>query len=120
LTVTIAELEADTPVKKAKEKQSKPKTSTAGQVLGLAVSELSEAQMKELSLKGGVKVDAASEAAARAGMREGDIIVAIANSEVLNVKQFEAVVSKVLKEKTVNVLFRRGEWAQYALIRLAP
>ncbi len=120
LTVTIAELEADTPVKKAKDKDVKPKTSSAGQVLGLAVSELSETQMKELSLKGGVKVDIASDAAARAGMREGDIIVAIANSEVLNVKQFEAVVSKVLKEKTVNVLFRRGEWAQYALIRLAP
>lgn len=120
LSVTIAELESDTPVKKAKDKEVKPKAPSAGQVLGLAVSELSEAQMKELSLKGGVKVDVASEAAARAGMREGDIIVAIANSEVLNVKQFEAVVSKVAKEKTVNVLFRRGEWAQYALIRLAP
>jgi serine protease Do len=119
LTVTIAELEADTPVKKAKDKEAKPKASSAGQALGLAVSELSEAQLKELSLKGGVKVDVATEAAARAGLREGDIIVAIANSEVLNVKQFEAVVSKVAKEKTVNVLFRRGEWAQYALIRLA-
>jgi serine protease Do len=120
LTVTIAELEADTPVRKAKDKEVKPKASSAGQVLGLAVSELSEAQIKELSLKGGVKVDVATEAAARAGLREGDVIVAIANSEVLNVKQFEAVVSKVAKEKSVNVLFRRGEWAQYALIRLAP
>lgn len=120
LTVIITELEADTPLKKAKEKEVKPKASSAGQLLGLAVSELSEAQKKELSLKGGVKVEVATEAAARAGLREGDVIVAIANSEVLNVQQFEAVVSKVAKEKMVNVLFRRGDWAQYALIRLAP
>ncbi len=120
LTVTIAELEADTPTKKTADKEVKPKASSAGQVLGLAVSELTENQMKELNVKGGVKVEVATEAAARAGLREGDIIVSIANSAVLNVKQFEAIVSKVAKEKTVNVLFRRGEWAQYALIRLAP
>ena len=120
LKVVIAELEADAPVKKAPEKEVKPKVSSAGQVLGLAVSELSEAQKKELGLTGGVRVDVATEAAAKAGLREGDVIVAIANSEVLTVKQFETVVSKVAKEKAVNVLFRRGEWAQYALIRLTP
>jgi serine protease Do len=120
LTVTIAELEAETPTKKPTEKEVKPKSSSAGQLLGLAVSELTEAQKKELSIKGGVKVEVATEAAARAGMREGDVIVAIANFEVLNVTQFEGVVSKVSKDKAVNVLFRRGEWAQYALIRLVP
>jgi serine protease Do len=120
LTVTIAELEAETPTKKPTEKEVKPKSSSAGQLLGLAVSELTEAQKKELGIKGGVKVEVATEAAARAGMREGDVIVAIANFEVLNVTQFEGVVSKVSKDKTVNVLFRRGDWAQYALIRLAP
>ncbi|MFZ2220094.1 MAG: DegQ family serine endoprotease [Rhodoferax sp.] len=120
LKVVIAELESDAPAAKVPEKEVKPKASSAGQVLGLAVSELSEAQKKALNVSGGVKVEVATEAAARAGLREGDVIVAIANSEVLTVKQFEAVVSKVAKEKTVNVLFRRGDWAQYALIRLVP
>lgn len=120
LKVVIAELESDAPAAKVPEKEVKPKASSAGQVLGLAVSELSEAQKKALNVSGGVKVEVATEAAARAGLREGDVIVAIANSEVLTVKQFEAAVSKIAKEKTVNVLFRRGEWAQYALIRLVP
>ena len=120
LKVVIAELESDAPAAKVPEKEVKPKASSAGQVLGLAVSELSEAQKKALNVSGGVKVEVATEAAARAGLREGDVIVAIANSEVLTVKQFEAVVAKVAKEKAVNVLFRRGEWAQYALIRLVP
>jgi len=45
------------------------------------------------------------------------VIVAIANTEVGNVKEFEAAVAKMDRTKSVNVLFRRGEWAQYALIR---
>jgi len=81
------------------------------------VSELSDAQKKELKLKGGVKVDSATDGAARAGVREGDVIVAIANVEVNTVKDFEAAVAKMDKSKPVNLLFRRGEWAQYALIR---
>ncbi len=117
LTVSIAEIEDDKPVKKASGKEDKPKASSAGQQLGLVVSELSDGQKKELKLKGGVKVDSASEAAARAGVRQGDVIVAIANAEVGNVKEFEAAVAKMDKNKPVNVLLRRGEWAQYALIR---
>lgn len=119
LTVTIAEIEADKPVRKAADKEEKPKASSAGQSLGLAVSELSEAQKKELKIKGGVKVDTVADAAARAGLREGDVIVAIANTEVATMKEFETAVSKLDKNKAVNVLFRRGEWAQYAVIRPA-
>ena len=118
LTVTIAEIEADKPAKKVSDKEDKPKiSSAAGQALGLAVSELTDAQKKELKIKGGVKVDAATDAAARAGVREGDVIVQIANVEVANAREFEAALSKLDKSKPVNVLVRRGEWAQYAVIR---
>jgi len=120
LSVTIAEIEPEKPVKKAAAvPEEKPKQSPAAQVLGLTVSEITDAQKKELKIKGGVKVDAAAEGAAKAGVREGDVIVAIANMEVANVKEFDAAVAKIDKTKSVNVLFRRGEWAQYALIRPA-
>ena len=120
LPITIGEFDAEAPAvaRKAPEPE-KPKTSAAGQSLGLSVSELTEPQKRELKIKGGVKVDASAEAAARAGLREGDVILAIANAEVANVKEFEAAVAKVDKSKPVTVLFRRGEWAQYALIRPA-
>jgi serine protease Do len=36
-----------------------------------------------------------------------------------SVKEFEAVVAKLDKSKAINVLFRRGEWTQYALIKPA-
>ena len=64
-------------------------------------------------------MDTSAEAAARAGLREGDVIVAIANVEVGTVKEFETAIAKVDRSKPVNVLFRRGEWAQYAVIRAA-
>jgi serine protease Do len=70
-----------------------------------------------LKIKSGVRVEAATEAAARAGLREGDVILALANTEVVSVKEYEALLSRLDKTKPVTVLLRRGEWAQYVLIR---
>lgn len=119
LSVLIAEVEADKPVKKPAEKEEKTKGSGAGQVLGLSVSELPDALKKELKLRGGVRVDSATETSARAGLREGDVIIQLGNMETGNVKEFEAAIAKIDKSKPVNVLFRRGDWVQYAVIRPA-
>jgi serine protease Do len=121
LSVVIAEVEPDKVAARAsspRDDKSKP-TSTAGQAFGLTVSELSDTQIKELKIKGGVRVDVATEAAARAGMREGDVILAVANVELTGVKEFEAVLSKWDKSKPLSVMFRRGEWVQFVVIRSA-
>jgi serine protease Do len=119
LTVTIAEIEADKTAKRAGDKDEKPKASSAGQALGLSVSELSEAQMKELKIKGGVKVEAAADAAARAGIREGDVIVSVANIEISSIKDFEAALAKTNRSKPIALVIRRGEMAQIVVIRPA-
>lgn len=119
LSVVVAEVEAEKPVRKASGPEPKPPVAGPAQVLGMAVSEVTDAQKKELKIKGGVKIDTAEGAAARAGLREGDVIVAIANTEITNVKEFEAALAKLDKTKPANVLFRRGELAQYVLIRPA-
>ncbi|OGB31317.1 MAG: serine peptidase [Burkholderiales bacterium RIFCSPLOWO2_12_FULL_61_40] len=119
LNVTVIEIEADKPAVKTSARGEKPKASIAGQIFGLTVSELSEAQKKELKVKGGVKVEVAVEAAARAGLHEGDVILSVANSEVTSVKDFDAALAKHDKNKPLNMLFRRGEWTQYAVIRTA-
>jgi serine protease Do len=117
LAVTIAEVQPEKSTQRASSAQPKPPVAGPAQLMGLVVSELTEAQKKELKLRGGVRVEAADGVSARAGLREGDVIVAIANTEVLSVKEFEQALAKTDKSKSVNVLFRRGEWAQYALIR---
>jgi serine protease Do len=117
LAVTVAEFEAEKPVKRVAEREDKPKGSAAAQSVGLVVSDLNDAQKKEFKLKGGVKVETVAEAAARAGIREGDIIVAVGNTEVHSVREFDAVIAKVDKTKPVPVLLRRGDLASYLLLR---
>jgi serine protease Do len=120
LNVQIAEFEAEKPpVRRAAAPEEKPKGSAAAQSVGLVVSELSDAQKKELKVKGGVKVDAVSEGAQRAGIREGDVIVQLGNTEINSVREFDTVLAKVDKSKPIPVLLRRGELATYLLIRPA-
>ena len=116
VSVTVAEFEPDAPTRPTA--NDGPRGAAPGKsALGLTVSDLSEAAKRELKLRGGVKVDVADGAAARAGLREGDVILAIDNTEVADVKQFVAVAAKVDKAKAVSVMVRRGEWVNYVVIR---
>jgi len=118
LSVTIAELEPERSRRAAAPEVPAVPSASVG-ALGLSLSNLTEETKRELKLKGGVRVESVEGAAARAGLREGDVIVAVANTEVADVKQFEAAVSKLDKSRPVSVLFRRADLAQYALIRPA-
>ncbi len=90
---------------------------SAGQFLGLVVSDLTDAKMRDLRLDTGVNVDQATEAAARAGIREGDVILGIDAMSTRNVKEFEAAAARTDRTKSVVVLLRRGLASQFALIR---
>ena len=87
--------------------------------LGLTVAELTEAQKRELKIKNGVRVESAEGAAARAGVRDGDVVLAIDNTEVADVKQFLAIAAKVEKSRAVSVMVKRGEFVNYLVIRPA-
>jgi serine protease Do len=117
MSITVAEIEAEKVLASAPEKKV---PAANAQHWGLTVSDLTEAQKKEFRVRGGVRVDAAVDAAAKAGIREGDLIVAIANTEVTSVKEFESIVSRLDKSRPASVLVRRGDGAQYVLIRPAP
>jgi serine protease Do len=122
LNVTVAEIEPDKPARVAplEGDAPPPKTSSSSAVakaLGLVVNDLDDAKKKELKVRGGVLIGAATDAAARVGLREGDVILAVGNSEISNVKEFDAALARADKSKAINILFRRGDWAQYVLIR---
>jgi len=117
LSVQIAEIEPERPTRRVAAPEEPPRASPAAQALGLSVSELSDAQKKELKVPGGVRVEAATDAAARAGLREGDVILAIGNTEVANVREFEAAVGRVDRSKAIPILLSRNAMATYLLIR---
>ena len=112
--VTVAELEPDRPARRASDPASAPVQKSA---LGLTVTDLSDAQKREMRLRGGVRVEAVDGAAARAGLREGDVILSMDNTEIADVKQFNQLAQKAEKAKAVSVLVRRGEAVNYLVIK---
>ena len=116
LQVTVAEFEADRPARRA-QAESGASSPQAKSALGLTVSDLTDTQKRELKVKGGVRVDAADGAAARAGLHEGDVILAIDNTEVADVKQFLSIAANAEKSRAVSVMVRRGEFVNYLVIR---
>ena len=115
--VTVAEFEPDKPRRTAQATTEPPAAPAAKTAIGLAVADLTDAQKKELKLRGGVRVEAVEGAAARSGVREGDVIVTLDNAEVSDAKQFNAQVTKLDKNKAVSVMVRRGDWTNYLVIR---
>jgi serine protease Do len=115
LPISVVELDLEKAAK-AEAASAEPK-STSVASLGLGLSDLSPAQKRELKIVGGVIVDDVDGPAARAGLRPGDVILSVSNVQVTSVAQFAAIVAKQEKGRPLNVLVRRGEWAQYAIIR---
>ncbi len=117
--VTIAELEPDKTAKaKAKGESAKPKAETAN-ALGFKVSDLTPLQKRELDVEGGVVVDATEGVAARAGLRQGDVILQLNNIDIHDAKQFNAAVAKLDPKKASVVLVRRGDVTQFVSLRPA-
>lgn len=118
LSVVVAELEPERPEERAAAPTPAPAPAgSAVQAVGLQLAELSADDAKSLNVRGGVRVAAATGPAARAGIREGDVIVSVANTEVTNAREVEAALAKADKSRAVTMLLRRGEWAQYAVVR---
>ena len=121
VSVTVIEFEADRPRRVAQGGETAPTPAPqAKTALGMAVADLTDAQRKELKLRGGVRVESVDGPAAWAGLREGDVIVTLENTEVTDAKQFNAQVGKLDKNKSVSVMVRRGDWTNYLVIRPAP
>jgi serine protease Do len=118
IAVTVAEFEPERSARRpaaASEPSAAPQA--AKSVLGLTVADLNDAQKRDLRVRGGVRVEAVEGPASRAGVREGDVILSVDNTEVADAKQFAAIVAKVERSRAVSVLVRRGEWVNYLVIR---
>jgi len=86
--------------------------------LGLTVSELSPDQRRELNISGGLLVEDAEGPAARAGLRRGDVVLALNNHDIKSVEQLNQLMSQYERSRSVAVLVKRGDGAIYVPIRL--
>lgn len=120
LAVTVGEMESDKTASRAGAPSPgpKPKAPVANK-LGLVVSDLSDERRQELRIRSGVLVDSVDGAAAQAGIRAGDVILAVDNQDVTGAKQFNALVAKLDLRKAHVALVRRGDSAAFVPIRPA-
>ena len=116
LAVTVIEFEADRNTRTGERENKTPPAATVSG-LGLTVADLTDAQKRDLKIKNGVRVESVEGAAARAGIREADVLLSIENNEVTSAKQFETLVAKLDKSKAVTALVRRGDTVNFVIIR---
>lgn len=111
LPITISELQDDRARQQSR-RGGKPPAAAPAQ-FGLTLSELTDAKRNELRIEGGVMVENAQAAAARAGIRRGDIILSINNQVVSSVDHLFQLMNQVEMGSIIALRIRRGNNSLY-------
>ena len=119
LTVVVAEVDADkaVPGKKDGKKSKKEDKEQGANALGLVTSDLTDEQKKELDVDHGVVIESAEGAAQSAGLRPGDVVQRLKDTDINDSKQFNALVAKLEPKKAVPLLVTRGGASQFILLK---
>ena len=113
LSVKVGEL---TSTAAAADAQQEAVPEQTGNALGLGVVDVPAEVQRKLGIKGGVQVRVADGAAAMAGLRPGDIVLAINNTDVTGASQFQDLVKRLPKGKAAGLLVRRGDQTQWVAV----
>jgi serine protease Do len=118
--VTVGEIADDTRVAQHGNKNSgsAPTVTESSERLGLELSELTSEQKAELQVNGGLIVEEAKGAAARAELRHDDVILAIGNIAIKSLAHFNELLKQIPKGRNVALLVRHGDATSYVAIKL--
>ena len=108
LIVTVGDSESTQSAGKKTETPSANSGNTNS--FGVSITDLSDAKKKELNIKSGIEVTGVGDGTfAKAGIRPGDVIIRIGDTDITGVKQFEALVKALDANKAVPVFVRRAD-----------
>lgn len=111
MSITVGEAKQT----KGKGKSDKDKADEPGR-LGVSVRPLSPEEKRESGLSGGLLVEDAAGAAAKAGVRPGDVILAVNGEAVSGLAQLRSLVAKA--GKSVALLVQRGSGKLFIAVKL--
>lgn len=97
---------------------NKPAVKPEPNRLGLILKELTPQQKKKLNGKNGLMVTDSQGAVAQAGVRRGDVILGLNNTEVQSLEQFNKQLAGFAAGKTVALLVLRGENTLYVPVKI--
>ena len=86
---------------------------------GLALSNLTPEQRRALKIDHGLLVEETTGDAARAGIRTGDIILAVNNTTMRSVEDFRKIIATIPKGKSAAILVRRGDGSLYIPLKIS-
>jgi serine protease Do len=120
LTVTVAEMPEET-ASVAQKRGAAPKERAKPNRMGLALSDLTDEQKKELEVKNGVLIEDVA-TTVRGNVQAGDVIIAIISrgttTEAKSAEQVNALLGKLDKGASVALRLRRGDAQFVATVRL--
>lgn len=115
LNVLVGDMPTDqTEVTSTNKPSAKPEVNR----IGLLLKEPTPQQKKKLNGKNGLLVIDAQGPAAQAGVRRGDVILGLNNTEVQSLEQFNKQLSGFAVGKTVALLVLRGENTLYVPVKI--
>ena len=117
LYVKLGELPDDEVVEQANIRSEKKRTNR----LGFSATDLSDKRKQELEIEGGVVVGhMITGAASQAGVRKGDIILAIDNKTVADLKRFDEIIEGLKADRSVALLVQRDGSPTFLAIKVPP
>ncbi len=84
--------------------------------LGLSVVALSKETQEKLRAPNGVEIAEAEGAAGEMGLRQGDVIMVINDTDIRSVKEYQEVVAKLSKNRAAALLIRRENLTQWVAV----
>lgn len=115
LPLTVGEMPTDD---KEEMRPAKGPAKAEPNKIGLTLRELTPQQKKKLGGKSGLLVVSAEGSAAQAGIRRGDVVLAVNNSEVQTLDQFNKLIASAQAGKTVALLILRGDSTLYVPVKV--
>jgi serine protease Do len=120
ILVRITELEPpERPARAEPAPPAAPPRLTRAAAIGLDLSELSARERQALKLKSGLRVEEAAGPAAQAGLRSGDILLGLANTDVSSVAEVETLLAHLDTSRPLSLLFSHESLVQYGVIPAA-
>lgn len=102
----------------ADDKEASTPSNAGVRRLRITVSNLTTEQKRRLHQRNGVMVRSVNALGARAGIRRGDVILAIGNTKIIAARQFNRVLRELDRKKDVPILIYRNNQAQFVLVRM--
>lgn len=110
IAVTVQAVDDTSVAQKPVQGRQDPKQAEpAENLLGMVVADLSGRQKSQVQTDGNIYITALNQTTAMSGLRRGDIILRVNDTDIKNAAQFQGVISALDRKKTIVFLVQRND-----------